>query len=64
MSITSVAKILGPKIWGLKSETVLKSVMTKGFVCKNLALPKTAVNALRKDVKCLDEFAGNLESLG
>ena len=64
MSITSVAKLIGPKIFGLKTETVLKSVMTKGFVSKNHALPKTAVNALRKEIKPLDEFVTVAEQLG
>ena len=64
MSITSVAKLIGPKIFGLKTETVLKSVMTKGFVSKNHALPKTAVNALRKEIKPLDEFVTIAEQLG
>lgn len=65
MSITSVAKLIGnPKIFGLKTETILKSVMTKGFVSKNHVLPKSAVNALRKEIKPLDEFVTVAEQLG
>ena len=64
MSITSVAKLMGPKIFGLKTEAVLKTVMTKGFASKNNALPKTVVNALRKEIKPLDEFVDLAEQMG
>ena len=64
MSIASVAKLMGPKIFGLKTKTVLKTVMTKGFASKNNALPKTVVNALRKEIKPLDEFVTVAEQMG
>lgn len=64
MSITSVAKSIGPKIFGFKTDTVLKTVMTKGFLSKNNALPKTAVNVLRKEIKPLDEFVNIAEKMG
>lgn len=64
MSIASVAKLMGPKIFGLKTETVLKTVMTKGFASKNNALPKSVVNALRKEIKPLDEFVTVAEQMG